>query len=106
MRANHVIPDPDAPGNLKQRVEALAEAAAEAGEDWLSSALIDALDRADAPFDDVETPDDIEPDLGWLNPEGELPHTYREPRRRARTDEAYVDADGDLSGGCAGEASQ
>ena len=50
--------------------------------------------------DDLEVPDDTELDLGWKTPEGELPHSYRTP---GRTDGAFVDADSDLSGGCAGE---
>ena len=144
MRASHVLPDPAAPGNIhdvlspqRGHIEALIELLIEAGADATATVLVEVLDQADAPFedlepslgapesnlavanarygnmdqaaswctptDDLEVPDDAEPDMGWLNPEGDLPHSYREP---SRTDGAYVDADGDLSGGCAGEVRQ
>ena len=145
MRATSFLPDPAAPGNIddiispqRGHIEALIELLIEAGADAMAVVLIEVLDQADAPFedlepslgapkesmaaidrrhcnvdqteswrtptDDLECADDFEPDLGWHNPEGEIPHSYHRPSRTPRADVERMDADGDLSGGCFGEA--
>ena len=126
MRASDVLPDPADPGNIhdivspqRARIDTLIESALETGDGELAHELIVLLDMADAPFNDREDEPDHEAeedvcdcddakgeaDLGWLNPWGEIPHTYRDPDQSAPTDRMYLDADGDMAGGCAGEVS-
>jgi hypothetical protein len=122
QRANCLLPDPARPGNLhdvlfpqRARIERLIERALETENRDLAHELIVLLDMADAPFEDREEEpdheaehdgcpcDDVagEPELGWLNPWGEVPLSYREPARSAA---GYaIDADGDMAGGCVEE---